>query len=352
MAHAWIGYWSGGRTSRAEDVRWLTEGGATLLEYMRLPTETWGSAIDTSLFPTHQQDGYIAARAIASRSCSGLPSDLERDASDNGVAYEMGSYTLAELYYTYLGETHTDAQFWTAFAMLFYANPDEIGPGEVDAWITTTMGLTDFYGEWVVAGRVGTPLLALDWTAGTATDTADTGASGVVDIATVSQVQGDMYSMAHGCVDDAPVFTEVPYYLGCQLTADATVMPFAECGATESVLSATKPELLTSASAAITLTRSSSLGTSEPYPADVALLSNDALLPDVVPTAGGAGTGAGVRAWRWFLICAPGDTTCGADTDVDGYSAGSDCDDTDATVHLGASSGVPGAVDYNCDGWY
>lgn len=352
LGHEWFAAWNGEGKRVEAAARWLHEGLATLTGLMRVPSALYYSKLQGNTFRADPLPAMELAYQTANYAdlfwCQGIRNDLDSDATEAFVQYEIGAYTWMQIYATWRADGGTDADFWTQVQAIAATEPTDAA--EVEAAVNLLVGPT-FYTEWVKTGRKGLPLLALDaWGP----------ADGVYDptgptpfTVRVSQVQQAMYTTTNGCPDNAAVSTSVPYMLACGTEVDPSLAPFTECHTSVTSVLSELPSILAAEFEDITLTPSTGLGTLDPYPAKVALLANDALLPDNLLTAGMESTYAYGRQWRWFLVCEDADTTsCGADADADTFPAETDCDDGANTTFPGASPPGPGPYsDNNCDGW-
>ncbi|GDX81986.1 hypothetical protein LBMAG42_37970 [Deltaproteobacteria bacterium] len=332
---------------------WLAEGAPTLVSWLRLGSEPafrWAGNPSVQLgmdMPFH------AASALAEDACLGL-GDLEAGGAVARVRYHYGAYTLAQMQMSFMAHGGTAASFWSELES-FETGTELVDPGEVRDFITSSLGLPAFYDEWVKYRRVGTPLLAVTAVEGDVAGCLDTGdCAPLTATARVEQVQFTQLRIDKGCLADAPVFTDVPFYLSCT-AAGGDALAFTECDATRAGLLSVAPQMTSAASLDVSLTVDAALGGASPWPADVRLLANDALLQGWIPQAGYRLAGAYSRV-RDFRICPrPDDAACGGDGDGDGFPLLSECDDADATWNPVAVplpfTAESSDDDNNCDGW-
>ena len=339
--------------THTDDARWFVEGSATLVEWMRLGDQAEFYTGDMANLDVGKMVTYEAATTLATATCNGA-GDLEIEGADTTVAYTYGGYTMLQLHASYLALGGSTAGFWSELEG-FGDTRQLVDAAALSELITLSLGLPDFYTQWVMQNRIGTPLLALtalepDISACTGTGACEPTAAD----ARIEQVQVSQLTIANGCVADAPLFTDVPFYLSC--TVDNTgELAFAQCGATRNGLVTTIPDTTSARIHDTTLTIDPVLGLTSPWPVEIELLAGDALLPLWMPTAGYRYKGTTSRD-RAFLFCADvDDPDCGGDADGDGYAVLSECDDANtawnpAATHV-AFTGRSRGDDNNCDGW-
>lgn len=310
--------------------RWWAEGSARLVEHLRLSD---GASLRST------------ATALATAACAGYGDDLELEADDSLVAYEFGAYTVAQLYWSYLAAGGTAADFWVEVQAL-HSTAGEIDSVALDDFMSTQLGLPRFYAEWVMADRRGTPLVSLTDASPDNSACLDTGPCEPTSATmTISQVQDLQMTTANGCLHDAPLFTDVPWFLQCHPPGYAEPT-FFECDAGATTLFSSMPRTLSGASAVVALTVDP-LMAAVAWPTWIRPIANDGLLPGGVPAEGVYATGT-----RAYVVCArPGDADCGGDNDGDGWSMDAECNDAEPTWNPGVTPGPLAGPDTNCDGW-
>ncbi len=310
--------------------RWWAEGSARLVEHLRLSD---GASLRAT------------ATALAAATCAGYGDDPELEADDAVVAYEFGAYTVAQLHWSYLAAGGTAADFWVEVQAL-HSTAGELDSVTLDDFISTQLGLPRFYAEWVMADRRGTPLVSLTDVSPDNSACLDTGPCEPTSATmTVSQVQDLQMTTANGCLHDAPLFTDVPWFLQCHPPGYAEPT-FFECDAGATTLFSSMPRTLSGASAVVALTVDP-LMAAVAWPTWIRPIANDALLPGGVPAEGVYATGT-----RAYVVCArPGDADCGGDNDGDGWSMDAECNDAEPTWNPGVTPGPLAGPDTNCDGW-
>jgi hypothetical protein len=332
------------------EAKWFSEGLPTLAEWMRLTDDPLFSAGDPSNLITGKVSAYYAAANLADAACGFLSDDLEADGASNVTAYEFGGYTASQLIATYGSRGGTLPGFWSEI-MGFLDTTYEVRPETLQTLIGVSLGLPSFYEEWIVAGRIGTPLLAITSIVPDTSGCVDTGDCAPETAAVrITQVQVEQLSRANGCVLDFPTFAEVPYFLSCSAAAGGE-LAFGECAATQTELIDTQPQSTSDRITDLTLTRNAAVAAEDVWPVRLAVLANDALLPGWVPTAGYRPLQYGT-----FVVCSrPDDAGCGGDADGDLYGLTADCDDADPSRNPEAAPATFTPIsfddDNNCDGW-
>ncbi|MEQ1564527.1 MAG: hypothetical protein ABMA64_02730 [Myxococcota bacterium] len=350
LAHEWVHLWMGTRRVATAEARWFQEGVPSLVETMLYPDD----ADNRSRLVSGQS-------LLVANTVFDLAADLESNGGTVEVAYYMAPYTLAQLLHTAWASDPTgygsaeqvlgalgDALFppgplyepLTGPAPLEGYDP-EVDPAPLEL-VFEAIGAWSFYGQWVAADRLGTPVIGL-----TAAVDPATGAITVQ----AGQVQPTGLLTAAGT--PFPEVDQVPVFLGCAPLGATS--PSAGCQLAEGG-DPVGPPVLVPAGGAIPVATASR----------VAVLAGGALLPGhvghyaisdgVAPIDGGAG-GLPV-APTWFTVCPAGatDPACVTDVDADGWPVGGDCVDGDAAVNPGAVDLGPWdltllpPLDLNCDG--
>lgn len=358
--HEWSHTWAGVRRSHQPESDWLLEALPALVGTIVYPE---GGANVDRLVKGH---GLLVANTIAPAPPAGSlawPRDLELNATTDAIDHYIGPYTLSQMLFaaSAASSNYADAEAaLAAFGQALFPVGSLYEPLTATdiATATGSLGLVDFYAEWIAAGRFGTPVLG-------AVATVDP--SGVVTF-TAQQLQSTRLHDAMGVA--FPVFSEVPAFLACSPTLDPTAT-LAGCTAPEQGPPVARPELVP-AVGGLVVTPS--------LPSRFALLAGPQLLPGHVG-AYGISDGespidrrAGVPvAPTWWIACPAGspDPFCATDLDGDGWAFrndeeppststafSGDCDDapvvgftTNPATPDAAGPWVLGTLDHDCDGW-
>lgn len=329
--------------------RWLLEGPATLLEWARLPLAPAGTLVPAP--PVNGREVmYYVAQQLALDTCAPDLGDLVADERAR-VRYDYGAYTFAQLYWTYRASGRSDTEFWSKF-ISYLESTSEVDAYSISQFITVDLGLPDFYRQWVKKDRVGTPLLAITALYPDTSSCTDTGLCDPAGVEVqISQVQIHQITAANGCPTNAELFTNVPYFFRCYTPETASSLPLEGCVNGWTDFDSEVPSVSSAATESRYLPTNSAYEGIAPFPLELQLLSNDAMLPGSLPFAGYRNTADGGRK-RVFRLCdTPTDPACGTDVDGDLFQSRADCDDADITVNMGASPLPLDQPDNNCDGW-